>query len=686
MKRCHLKNSQNASRKPSLDEACANALRYQQSGRLDEAAALFRQILAQDGRHPDALLYSGVLESQRGNHAAAAKLIRKALSVGGPSPVAFTNLGIVLAQLGRSGEALECYRQAVALAPRSAEFRYRLGVALCATATAEGVQHLMEAVLHAPAEPRYQRAFADALEGVRFTSDDPRSRPVIQRAIDEVWGDPDRLVGAALSVLRASPHIAELLDATAGCPDGVDPVALWRRSEIDRLAGDGLFRAVAVSAPIDDIDMERLIRVLRLSACHALRAAEQFSADRVALLVTLARQCYLTEYVHAVEPAEAEVMEALIKRIEQDLADNQLVTPASLALVAAYRPLAEIAGVDRILANASDSLATLIAQQVAAPAEERRLAGSIPQITPITGAATLEVRDQYEANPYPRWERCAATVPAQTIQAAVKTLFPHHVAAVPDAGAGQSILIAGCGTGRHAIGVAQRFPDAQIHAIDLSLASLAYAKRKTTDMGITNVTYAQADIMELTHADARLPAQGFDLVESVGVLHHLADPLAGWAILAKLVTPGGYMKIGLYSEVARADVVAARAFADQQGIEATPNGIRALRQAITALPEENAIKKVTTFSDFYAMSDCRDLLFHVLEHRYSLPDIAANLRALHLKFIGFEGLNENAVAAYRKRFPKDRLGIDIDTWHRFEVENPDTFRGMYNFWCQRRNG
>nr|WP_175428943.1 class I SAM-dependent methyltransferase [Azospirillum argentinense] len=683
-----MKNAHNASRKPSLDEACANALRYQQSGRLDEAAALFRQILAQDGRHPDALLYSGVLESQRENHAAAAKLIRKALSIGGPSPVASANLGIVLAQLGRSGEALECYRQAVALAPHSAEFRYRLGVALCAVApTAEGVQHLIEAVLHAPAEPHYQRAFADALEGVRFTANDHRVRPLIQRAIDEVWGDPDRLVGAALSVLRASPHIVELLGATAGEPDKADAAALWRRSEVERLADDGLFRAVAVSAPIDDLDMERLVRVLRFAACKALHDAEEFSVDRVALMVTLARQCYLTEYVHAVKPAEVEVVEALTKCIERDLADNQPVTSASLALVAAYRPLAEIAGVDRILGSSSDSLAPLIAQQVVAPAEERRLARSIPQITPITGAATLEVRGQYEANPYPRWERCAAIVPTPNIQAVVKTLFPHHhAAAMPDAGAGQSILIAGCGTGRHAIGVAQRFPCAQIHAIDLSLASLAYAKRKTADMGITNVTYAQADIMELMHADACLPARGFDLVESVGVLHHLADPLAGWAILAKLVAPGGYMKIGLYSETARGDVVAARAFADQQGIEATPNGIRALRQAITALPEENAIKKVTTFSDFYAMSDCRDLLFHVLEHRYSLPDIAANLRALHLKFIGFEGLNENAVAAYRKRFPKDRLGIDLDTWHRFEVENPDTFRGMYNFWCQRRNG
>ncbi len=41
------------------------------------------------------------------------------------------------------------------------------------------------------------------------------------------------------------------------------------------------------------------------------------------------------------------------------------------------------------------------------------------------------------------------------------------------------VLIAGCGTGQHAIETAQRFSGARVLAIDLSLTSLAYAKRKT---------------------------------------------------------------------------------------------------------------------------------------------------------------------------------------------------------------
>ena len=45
------------------------------------------------------------------------------------------------------------------------------------------------------------------------------------------------------------------------------------------------------------------------------------------------------------------------------------------------------------------------------------------------------------------------------------------------------ILIAGCGTGQQSIGAAQRFPDARVLAIDLSLTSLAYAVRKSREAG-----------------------------------------------------------------------------------------------------------------------------------------------------------------------------------------------------------
>ena len=59
------------------------------------------------------------------------------------------------------------------------------------------------------------------------------------------------------------------------------------------------------------------------------------------------------------------------------------------------------------------------------------------------------------------------------------------------------VLVAGCGTGKHIFDVAERNPKARILAIDISMASLAYAKRKAREAHLANVEFAQADILEL---------------------------------------------------------------------------------------------------------------------------------------------------------------------------------------------
>ena len=115
------------------------------------------------------------------------------------------------------------------------------------------------------------------------------------------------------------------------------------------------------------------------------------------------------------------------------------------------------------------------------------------------------------------------------------------------------ILITGCGTGRETIDTATRFRKCNVLAIDLSLTSLAYAKRKTEELGISNIEYMQADILDLTALDRK-----FDIIESGGVLHHMDDPMAGWKVLTDCLKTGGLMRIGLYSESARKHIVQIR--------------------------------------------------------------------------------------------------------------------------------
>ena len=131
--------------------------------------------------------------------------------------------------------------------------------------------------------------------------------------------------------------------------------------------------------------------------------------------------------------------------------------------------------------------------------------------------------------------------------------------------ANPDILIAGCGTGRQSIGAAQNIVGARVLAIDLSLTSLAYAKRKTLALGLRNIEYAQADILQLGSI-----GRTFDVIEAGGVLHHMADPWRGWRVLLALLRPGGCMRIGLYSALARPAVVAARRFIAEQGFGPTP--------------------------------------------------------------------------------------------------------------------
>ena len=237
------------------------------------------------------------------------------------------------------------------------------------------------------------------------------------------------------------------------------------------------------------------------------------------------------------------------------------------------------------------------------------------------------------------------------------------------------VLIAGCGTGQHAIETAQRFVGASVLAVDLSLASLAYAKRKTVALDRSNIEYAQADILKLGAL-----GRTFDLIESSGVLHHLADPLAGWRVLLSLLRPGGFMMIGLYSEIARAEIVKTRAFIAERGYQATAGDIRRCRQALIAGGGE--FSNVIASVDFFSTSGCRDLLFHVQEHRFSIPEIARFIAQNGLAFVGFD-LDHFTLQRYIAKFPHDTAMSDLASWEMFERANPSTFSGMYQFWVQK---
>ncbi|MFO1160977.1 MAG: tetratricopeptide repeat protein [Reyranellaceae bacterium] len=108
----------------------AAALQHHQAGRLAQAEQLYRQILAADPRHADALHLLGVIASQAGAHQAAIDLIGRAIAITGNVPNFYVHRAIALKALGRLQDAVDSYRRALALAPDYAMAHNNLGLTL----------------------------------------------------------------------------------------------------------------------------------------------------------------------------------------------------------------------------------------------------------------------------------------------------------------------------------------------------------------------------------------------------------------------------------------------------------------------------------------------------------------------------------------------------------------------------
>ena len=156
--------------------------------------------------------------------------------------------------------------------------------------------------------------------------------------------------------------------------------------------------------------------------------------------------------------------------------------------------------------------------------------------------------------------------------------------------------------------------------------------------------------------------------------------MAGWKVLTDCLKLGGLMKIGLYSELARQHIVEIRREIRQSTIGSSDDAMRSFRSSVRK-SEKDHHKLILHSSDFYSLSTLRDLLFHVQEHRFTLPQIQDCLSDLGLSFCGFEA--DKIVQDFE--LTNTGLGdiYDLNKWNSYEEANPRTFLGMYQFWCQK---
>ncbi|MBI1329371.1 MAG: methyltransferase domain-containing protein [Alphaproteobacteria bacterium] len=282
---------------------------------------------------------------------------------------------------------------------------------------------------------------------------------------------------------------------------------------------------------------------------------------------------------------------------------------------------------------------------------------------------TNAVAGQYEGWPYPVWTRINRN-PANRRGSRFPSGEP---LTLPD---GARILAAGCGTGREAALAATTYPNAQVTAIDISDASLAYARERCATLGITNIDFRKHDLNRV--ADLGMT---FDFIVTSGVLHHLPSPEAGWAALRDVLKPGAPLRIMVYSKVARLNVAAGRAFiGDLARQPVNDDMLRAVRAHLIGLGRMSFLRSF----DFFTLGGVKDLYLHEHEDPFDIRRIQRTVDALDMEFLGFGFPDTAAQRRYMDMAPHDTAFRDFDSWSKYERAYPFTYAGMYRFWCARR--
>jgi 2-polyprenyl-3-methyl-5-hydroxy-6-metoxy-1,4-benzoquinol methylase len=589
------------------------------------------------GRAVD-LFNLGIADFNKGRHGEALANLRQA-AVKEPGNATYASFyGQALYHTGDLQQAREFLARAAGWDPDFVQSWKYLGLACRdmndSSAAAEAFAHVLEIQ---PADKFAAQLFMENFSQLYFDKFEQWTRDTIHKClqIDDI--DHQIVSRPWADFFMMDPATAQIRDVS---PDGRPPGGL-NESYLNL----GLQRFYVCSMPFERVMMR--VRHLFLNKFKDDLAAYQ------TFLCSLATQMWLNEYIYVTTPEEEKNVAALKTTLEQKAEDTPQYI-AKLCLYGCYAPLLTLSNAKDILQafdkNTSAPLQRLLHLQITEPLEEQETKKNIKRSGKITDDVSVAVQAQYEQNPYPRWRHVS-----------------RNIKTVPDT---IDVLIAGCGTGMQTALCAALYPNARIHNIDLSLSSLAYAVRQTKELGFKNLTFEQADILNFEPGGKK-----YELIECVGVLHHMKDPDAGLKALLKHLKPGGKMWLGLYSAIARADIAVLRRMIANKEIKS--EDLRSLRQEIADHPD-TLVSWFIYKSDFFTTSSCCDLIWHAQEYHYTLPEIEKLLSDNGLEFGEFYFTNPGIMKAFRTQYGEE-AGKDLQKWHEFEQKNPALFAGMYMF-------
>ena len=259
--------------------------------------------------------------------------------------------------------------------------------------------------------------------------------------------------------------------------------------------------------------------------------------------------------------------------------------------------------------------------------------------TPPSDVATPVVSSFYDRFPYPgdplqdgpppgyNWRWCHESVLA-VVRGGLKSR---------DSNPGSiRILDAGCGTGVSTDYLCHLNPGAEVLAVDISAGALDVARERLRRSGgaeqVRSLRQEQRSLLDLEDEGC------FDYINSVGVLHHLRDPLAGLKALGQRLAPHGLLHLFLYADAGRWEIHRTQQALKLLDAGIGADGLRLGRELLSDLPETNRLRRTHEQRwalDTHADANFADMYLHPQETSYDLERLMALIKSSGLYFAGF---------------------------------------------------
>ena len=650
------------------------AIKNHLENKIDIAQNLYEKVLKIYPNHSRALNNLGILSYNLNNNDQAIKYFQKAIGSNPLEADAYNNLGTIFKNLNKTEKAIECFKKAVEINPKQADAYNNLGILFKELREYKKALKFIENSIEInPNNEKFINPLSSVLANYVFKDESIDQIKKLRKLFLILYKNNNNDHN---NIFKNSRNLLFYFHEQENLISNINNDKILEIKVIKKILKDELFHLMLQKSLITDTCLEKILTKIRSKALNYLGGAyEKNLNEYLEFFISLAEQAWLNEYIYNQSSEETEKVNSLRAKIET----SERVNENEIAILGSYIPLNSSGIIEKKLLNYKSSnilFNDLINVQIKEPIKEKELIKSIKSLSKIENEVSKKVRLQYEKNPYPRWRYTYKILPDNFVSWLNQEIKPNNIE-LNNKSNNLDILVAGCGTGSHILSTS-RYKNSKIVGVDLSLASLGYAKRKVEELGIKNIEFLHADILQLNKLNKK-----FDIIESAGTLHHMSDPIEGFKVLYDLLKPNGFLRIGLYSEIARMHIVEAREIIKKRKIIVSNENIKKFRQEIINEKLGKNLQKVFNTSDFYSLSMVRDLFFHVQELRFTIPQISKIIKDFNLEFLGFY-IKDSYKRKFSRMFPEDIKNLSLDNWDQFEKDNPDSFFNMYQFWMRKK--